>query len=198
MTANLDIDGVDAGNNVFGTGQQRVGFSVGVARISTVDVISHTMTITENGKVLRSFPISAGKPKTPTMNGIHVIKGKAKTVIMDSSTVGIPRNSPDGYYLKVNWAVQFTLGGSYVHSAPWSVGKQGVDNVSHGCVNASPANAQWFYNISRMGDIVQVTGSPRTPNARDGSADWNTKWQEWVPQPTTPGHTDTNAPRTVA
>src|SRR5439155_154311 len=151
VTANLDIDGVDAGNNVFGTGQQRVGFGIGVARISTVDVTSHVMTVTENGKVLRSFPISAGKPKTPTMNGIHVIKGKAKTVIMDSSTVGIPRNSPDGYYLKVNWAVQFTLGGSYIHSAPWSVGKQGVDNVSHGCVNASPANAQWFYNIS-MGE----------------------------------------------
>jgi lipoprotein-anchoring transpeptidase ErfK/SrfK len=187
VTANVDIEGLDAGNNVFGTGRQRLNFTIGSARISTVDVGSHTMTVTENGKVLRSFPISAGKPKTPTMNGIHVIKGKSKTVIMDSSTVGIPRSSPDGYYLKVNWAVQFTWGGSYVHSAPWSVSKQGSDNVSHGCVNASPANAQWYFGNARVGDVLQVTGSPRPPTARDGSADWNTQFSEWVTQPSPPG-----------
>jgi hypothetical protein len=119
-------------------------------------------------------------------------------VVMDSATVGIPRNSPDGYYEKVNWNVQITTGGEYVHAAPWSVKQQGVNNVSHGCVNASPADAQWFFGLSRMGDIVQVTGSPRAPTAKDGSADWNTPFSQWSPQLTTPGHLPDDMPTTVS
>jgi lipoprotein-anchoring transpeptidase ErfK/SrfK len=198
VTADLDIDGLDAGSNVFGTGHQRVNFTVGPSHVSTVDVNSHIMTVTENGKVLRTMNISAGRPKYPTMNGIHFVWGKAPTVIMDSATVGIPRNSPDGYYEKVNWNVQITTGGEYVHAAPWSVKSQGVNNVSHGCVNASPADAQWFYGLSRTGDIVQVTGSPRAPTAKDGSADWNTPFAQWSPQPTTPGHLPSDMPTTVS
>jgi lipoprotein-anchoring transpeptidase ErfK/SrfK len=198
VTADLDIDGLDAGNNVFGAGHQRVNFTVGPSHISTVDVNSHVMTVTENGKVLRTMNISAGRPKYPTMNGIHFVWGKAPTVIMDSATVGIPRNSPDGYYEKVNWNVQITTGGEYVHAAPWSVKQQGVNNVSHGCVNASPADAQWFYGLSRMGDIVQVTGSPRPPTAKDGSADWNTAFAQWSPQLATPGHLPSDLPTSVS
>jgi len=181
VTANLDLEGLDAGGNVFGTGRQRINFTVGPSHISTVDVNAHVMTVTENGKVLRTLPISAGRPKYPTMNGVHFVWGKVKNLIMDSSTVGIPRNSPDGYYEKVNWNVQITTGGEYVHSAPWSVKSQGNNNVSHGCVNASPADAQWFFGFTRMGDVVQVTGSPRAPTAKDGSADWNTGWNQWTP-----------------
>ena len=198
VTANLDLEGLDAGNNTFGTGHQRIGFTVGPSHVATVDVVSHVMTVTENGKVLRTMAISAGRPKYPTMNGVHFVWGKAKTVVMDSATVGIPRNSPDGYYEKVNWNVQITTGGEYVHAAPWSVKQQGVNNVSHGCVNASPADAQWFFGLSRVGDIVQVTGSPRAPTARDGSADWNTTFDQWQPQPTTPGHTPGTESKTAA
>jgi lipoprotein-anchoring transpeptidase ErfK/SrfK len=198
VTANLDLDGLDAGNNVFGSGQQRINFTVGPSHVSTVDVNAHIMTVTENGKVLRTMNISAGRPKYPTMNGVHFVWGKAKTVIMDSATVGIPRNSPDGYYEKVNWNVQITTGGEYVHAAPWSVTQQGVNNVSHGCVNASPADAQWFFGMTRMGDIVQVTGSPRGPTAKDGSADWNTPFNQWSAQLATPGQVPGTQPTAVS
>lgn len=30
----------------------------------------------------------------------------------------------------------------FVHAAPWSVAQQGSSNVSHGCINLSPDNAQ--------------------------------------------------------
>ena len=75
--------------------------------------------------VLRTIPISAGRPKYPTMNGIHFVWGKTKNLIMDSATVGIPRNSPDGYYEKVYWDVRISYGGAFVHAAPWSVASQG-------------------------------------------------------------------------
>jgi len=67
-----------------------------------------------------------------------------------------------------------------VHSAPWSVSEQGRQNVSHGCVNASPADAEWFYGLSKRGDIVVVTGTPRPLASGNGWTDWNMDWQQWV------------------
>ena len=79
-------------------------------------------------------------------------------MVMDSRTIGIPLNDPDGYKLTVNYAVRITWGGVYVHSAPWSVGSQGYANVSHGCINLSPDNAAWYFNQVGIGDPVVVNG----------------------------------------
>lgn len=98
---------------------------------------------------------------------------------MDSVTVDIPQGSPDYYYEKVYWNVKLTSGGEYVHAAPWSVGSQGRVNVSHGCVNASPADAQWFFGFSRVGDVVQVTGTGRPPDTSQAGNDWSINWDTW-------------------
>jgi lipoprotein-anchoring transpeptidase ErfK/SrfK len=100
---------------------------------------------------------------------------------MDSATVGIPRNSPDGYYEKVYWDVRISYGGAFVHAAPWSVADQGSTNVSHGCVNLSTDNAKWFYDFSQRGDVVDVYNSTAAPVLTDpGMADWNLSWREWL------------------
>ena len=75
---------------------------------------------------------------------------------MDSSTYGVPVNSPNGYRTEVDWATQISYSGVFVHSAPWSVGAQGHTNTSHGCLNVSPSNAEWFYDHIKRGDIVEV------------------------------------------
>jgi lipoprotein-anchoring transpeptidase ErfK/SrfK len=124
--------------------------------------------------------VSTGRDKYPTKNGIHVVLAKEQKVVMDSATVGIPRNSPDGYYETVYWNTRISDSGEYVHSAPWSVGDQGRRNVSHGCVNASPADAEWFYGFSRRGDIVEVKGSPEPLQQGNGYADWNIPWEAWA------------------
>ena len=59
-----------------------------------------------------------------------------------------------------------------MHSAPWSVGDQGKRNVSHGCVNLSAPNAQWFYDNFGSGDPVVVKNSVGTYNQPDGAQDW--------------------------
>ena len=41
-----------------------------------------------------------------------------------------------GYSLSVPWSVRFTFSGDYYHDAYWSVGEQGFENVSHGCVTS--------------------------------------------------------------
>jgi lipoprotein-anchoring transpeptidase ErfK/SrfK len=172
---------VDAGNNIWGDVDRTVTFTVGDMHIATVDTDSHTMTVTSNGAVVRTVPQSSGREKYPTMGGIHIVLDKSQHVVMDSSTVGIPVSSPDGYKEDVYWNVAITNGGEYVHAAPWSTGAQGNRNVSHGCVNLSTADATWFYKFSQPGDLVQVIGTGRPPSASDaGTADWNVPWEQWI------------------
>ena len=99
---------------------------------------------------------------------------------MDSATVGIPRNSPDGYYEKVYWDVRISNGGAFVHAAPWSVGDQGHRDVSHGCTNVSTANAKWIYDHSHVGDPVTVKNTPRKVTLGNGWTDWTVPWDTYV------------------
>jgi lipoprotein-anchoring transpeptidase ErfK/SrfK len=181
VTVATKLVDVDAGNDIWGDVDRTVTFTVGERHIATVDTDAHTMTVTSDGTVVRTVPQSSGREKYPTMGGIHVVLDKAQHVVMDSSTVGIPVNSPDGYREDVYWNVAITNGGEYVHAAPWSTGAQGNRNVSHGCVNLSTADARWFYGFSRPGDLVEVVGTGRQPSTTDaGTADWNVPWEQWV------------------
>jgi lipoprotein-anchoring transpeptidase ErfK/SrfK len=180
VTLRAGLAGTDAGDGVWGVKDRVVHFRIGDRHISVVNTTGHQMRVSSNGKTLKVFPVSAGRPKYPTTNGIHFTLEKARQVTMDSATVGIPRDSPDGYYEKVYWNVRISNTGEFVHAAPWSVGSQGSTNVSHGCVNLSTANATWFYDFSQRGDVVQVTGSPKQPNGWSlGVVDWNMSWSSW-------------------
>lgn len=180
VTVTVGIKGVNAGNGVWGVNDRIVHFQVGDSHITTVDAKSDHMTVQVNGQTVRTVPVSLGRDKYPTTSGIHVVLEKTPTIVMDSATVGIPKGSPDYYKETVLWDVRISWSGEFVHAAPWSVADQGHVNVSHGCVNASPADAQWFYNFSRRGDIVQVFNTPRKLESQNGWTDWNMSWQQWL------------------
>ncbi|HZU47969.1 MAG TPA: L,D-transpeptidase [Mycobacterium sp.] len=150
-------------------------FHTGDALVATADDASHTMTVTRNGKVEKTIPMSMGMSSGghQTPNGTYYVLDKKATVVMDSSTYGVPVNSTYGYKVTVQDAVQFDNSGDYVHSAPWSVADQGVRDVSHGCINISPANAKWFFDNFGSGDpIVVKNSSGGTYSKNDGSNDW--------------------------
>jgi lipoprotein-anchoring transpeptidase ErfK/SrfK len=175
------LDGLYLGHGVWGEGRHQTNFKIGDSHISRVDVARHEMYVYQNRQLIKTFPISAGRTQYPTKNGVHITFERSQVVTMDSATVGIPRNSPDGYYEKVYWDVRISYGGAFVHAAPWSVAEQGISNVSHGCVNISTTNAIWFYNWSLRGDIVDVYNSTAAVNTADpGMADWNMSWKKWV------------------
>jgi lipoprotein-anchoring transpeptidase ErfK/SrfK len=155
-------------------GGTKSSFTVPEQLVATVDDATHQMTIIRNGKLEKTFPVSMGKPdgKHETKNGTYYVLEKFTTIVMDSSTYGVPVNSPEGYKLNVADAVRIDNSGSFVHSAPWSVGDQGKRNVSHGCINLSPANAQWFYDNFGSGDPVVIKNSKGIYNAPDGASDW--------------------------
>lgn len=102
------------------------------------------------------MPASLGRPEFPTPVGTYTVLAKERSVNMDSSTVGIPVDSPDGYLLKVDYAVRITSRGLFVHSAPWAVKSMGLENVSHGCIGLNPDDAEWYYNHVNVGDPVIV------------------------------------------
>ena len=102
------------------------------------------------------FPATMGRPAYPTPVGVYTAMAKERSVVMDSSTVGIPVGSPDGYHLTVDYAVRFTSRGLFVHSAPWAVNSLGNDNVSHGCISLSPEDAEWYFNTVNVGDPIIV------------------------------------------
>jgi lipoprotein-anchoring transpeptidase ErfK/SrfK len=180
VTLHANLKGVDAGNGVWGAENRTLNFSIGASQISTVNAVTDKMTVVVNGVVARTMAVSTGRDKYPTTSGIHVVLDKSPSVIMNSATVGIPKGNPDYYYETVLWDVRISWSGEYVHSAPWSVSEQGRENVSHGCVNASPVDAQWFYGLSRRGDIVVVTGTPRPLASGNGWTDWNMSWSQWI------------------
>lgn len=180
VTGNLA--GWNAGTGKWGAGQVSATFAIGDSRISYANLATEQMRVTLNGKTVMTYPISGGRPQYPTMNGDHLVLDRESVVHMVSSTVGIPVNSPNGYDEYVYEDVHISDSGEYVHSAPWSVGSQGFTNVSHGCINLSPTNATSFFNFSRVGDVVEVTGSPRPPASGDhGVMDWDTPWSQWAP-----------------
>ena len=177
VTVNIDTKGVNAGNSTWGATNRSISFTIGKSVVSHVDVKRHVMTVTINGKLARTIPITAGKDGFTTRSGVKVIMEKYTTKRMDAATVGIKPGDPNYYNIPdVKWAQRVTSSGEFIHGAPWSAGSQGSANVSHGCVGMSLADAQWFFNQTLIGDPVTVTGTSRTMEPGNGWTDWNTTW----------------------
>ena len=172
--------GVDLGDGLFGQDDVTTRFTIGDEVIATADDATKTLTVRVNGEVAKTMPISMGKDSTPTDNGSYIVAERLADMVMDSSTYGVPVNSPDGYRTEVKWATRMSYSGIFVHAAPWSVGSQGRANVSHGCLNASTENAKWFYDNTKPGDIVEVVNTVgATLPGTDGLGDWNIPWEQW-------------------
>lgn len=172
--------GVDLGDGLFGQDDAAGTFTIGDEVIATADDTTKTLTVRVNGQIAKTMPISMGKNATPTDNGTYIVAERLPFMVMDSSTYGVPVNSPDGYRTEVNWATRMSYSGIFVHAAPWSVGSQGRANVSHGCLNASNENAKWFYDNTKRGDIVEVVNTVgSTLSGTDGLGDWNIPWEQW-------------------
>jgi lipoprotein-anchoring transpeptidase ErfK/SrfK len=180
VTLNARLYGVDLGDGVYGQTDRTETFRVHDAWIAKADGGTKAMQIFDNGQLVKTMPISLGSPGFPTHDGPHVISDKQPSIIMDSCTYGVCKGQPGYYRERVDLDERISNDGEFVHSAPWSVGQQGDSNVSHGCVNLSPANAQWFYDHFGLGDVVEITnsGGPALP-VWDTYGDWTLGWSQW-------------------
>ncbi|MCL2730060.1 MAG: Ig-like domain-containing protein [Actinomycetia bacterium] len=181
ITARSTLSGVRVQDKLYGGDDKPLTLHTGDRVEATTDAATDQMTFKDDGKVIKTMPVTTGKPGFDTRNGIKVVLEKQQYVQMKSETVGIAAGSSDSYDLPVYWATRVTWSGEYVHAAPWSEGSQGYANVSHGCTGMSTENAEWFFDHVEQGDIVQVVnshGSMMTP-FDNGFGDWNLSWSQW-------------------
>ncbi|UOY03479.1 L,D-transpeptidase [Blastococcus sp. PRF04-17] len=178
VTLDAKLYGVDFGGGIWGEKDRTVSFSIGERHVSIADAASYQMQVYDGDQLVKTFPISAGSPDNPSYNGPHVVTELNRNRIMDSSTYGVPVDSPDGYRTPVEYAVRLSDSGEFVHAAPWSVAQQGRENVSHGCINMSTENAAWFFNFSQPGDVVEIRNSA-AGDLRSPIYDWTIPWAEW-------------------
>ena len=181
VDVNLALNGVNAGNGIYGQLDRNIHFSIGRDLIIKANVATDQMHVLLNGQVARTIPITGGKPGGfQTRSGVKLISEKDLSKRMDSATVGIDPNSPDGYDIPdVQFAMRVTNSGEFLHAAPWSVYAQGHYNVSHGCVGMSTENAHWLYDLADIGTPVEVTGSNRPIEPNNGWTDWDMSWAKY-------------------
>lgn len=181
VSVDADVAGVPAGGGIYGQVDRSMNMTIGDAMVSKVDMNSHEMKVFRNGQLIRTIPITTGEqPKFTTRSGTKVIVEKFRQKRMNSETVGIDPDSADGYDIDdVEYAMRVTYSGEFIHAAPWSVGSQGAANVSHGCTGMSTANAGWLYENSKVGDVVEYTGTDRGTDLTNGFGDWNTSFADY-------------------
>ena len=173
---------VGDGYGRYGTHSYTRSFKIGADVRTHVYVNQHKTVVTRNGKTLRSMPSNAGSPEFPSWDGTMAVVNKERTVRMTSCSVHIAcdKKDPNFYDLVLPWDVRITWSGTFLHYStadPYPGNGYG----SHGCVHLSWDNAQWFYNLSKQGDPVTITGSPRGKSPGDnGYADYNVPWNEWL------------------
>ncbi|MEU4802827.1 Ig-like domain-containing protein [Actinosynnema sp. NPDC023587] len=180
ISISAKIYGKNLGNGVYGEEDRVINTTIGDAVVHEADGGSHQVVTKINGQVARTMPTSMGNAANPTPTGTYVLTEKHDHMVMDSRTYGLALDA-GGYVTPVDWATRMSNSGIFFHSAPWSVGDQGNRNVSHGCLNLSPENAKWVFDLSKPGDVVVVTNSGGPPlESWDGFGDWQIPWDQWV------------------
>lgn len=177
----LNLTGVQAKPGVFGEANITDAFSFRPSMVSVVDASTHTMNVYKAGELVRTIPVTTGKPGFETRSGTKVLITKERTRVMDAATGGTTLESPDYYRVNAEYAMRMTYSGEFVHAAPWSTGSQGSANVSHGCVGMSTANGEWWWNQNEIGDVVVVENTPIIQgDDGNGLTVWNAPWDEWL------------------
>ena len=170
VSVTAHLDGVQGAPGVYGYHTLTQTFNIGSSLIVVASTVTHHMELYQNGQLIHTWPISTGRPGDNTPNGTYLTIDKGNPVDMKGP----------GYNLKVPWSVRFTWSGDYLHDAYWSVGEQGFTNVSHGCVNMAPADAEVYYKMEIPGDPVTVSGSPKAGTWDNGWTMWFLPWTKYV------------------
>lgn len=179
VTVKANLYGREIEKGVYGAADSEISFTTGDLVEAVVENSLKVIRIYHNHELVREFPIALGRDGSyDTPNGFYVVGDRHDAMTMDSRTYGLGLDA-GGYVTDVNYATQLSYSGIYLHSAPWAMGDIGYRNVSHGCINASPSDAQWFMNFVKRGDVVEIRGtSGATLTPYDGLGYWNLDWEQ--------------------
>jgi Bacterial Ig domain/L,D-transpeptidase catalytic domain len=191
VTLKLALDGVEGAPGIHGVQQKTVTFHIGRNQVSYVDAKTKQMKVTQDGKVVKTIPISAGAPEHTTYEGQMVISEKFTQTRMNGATVGFKDSDGKGEYdiKDVPHAMRLTNSGTFIHGNYWGAPSVfGNVNTSHGCVGLQDVKgagdpntpAAWFYSHSLIGDVVVVQNTgDKTVAPDNGLNGWNMNWAQW-------------------
>ncbi|MEX3103532.1 L,D-transpeptidase [Streptomyces niveiscabiei] len=191
VTLKLALDGVEGAPGVVGVQQKTVTFKIGRNQVSYVDAKTKQMKVTQDGKTIKTIPISAGSPDNKTYEGTMVMSEKFKETRMNGATVGFTDDDGKGEYdiKDVPHAIRLTNSGTFIHGNYWGAKSIfGSTNTSHGCVGLSDTKGAndtgtagyWFYTNSIVGDVVVVQNTgDKTVAPDNGLNGWNMSWADW-------------------
>lgn len=167
--------GVDMGDGLYGGADMSTDFTIGRSQIVKANAPSHRMQVVRDGQVIMDIPVSYGEgdqDRNVTRSGIHVVTEKYEDFMMS--------NPPFYENVRERWAVRISNNGEFIHANPESLAAQGNTNVTNGCINLSPADAQAYFPTALYGDPVEVTGTRIPLSAADGDVyDWTIDWNTW-------------------
>jgi len=109
-----------------------------------VDLSQQRVYAYDGDTVVNSFIVSTGTWQTPTVTGQYHIWIKL---------VSTPMSGP-GYYLPGVPYTMYFYKGYALHGTYWH--NNFGTPMSHGCVNLSIPDAEWLYNFSSVGTLVNV------------------------------------------
>lgn len=185
--------GLDFGGGNYGVTDLTSDFTIGRAQIVRANAPSHRMEVVRDGQVVFDFAVSYGEgneDRNVTRSGVHVVTEKYEDFMMS--------NPP--YYTNVRerWAVRISNNGEFIHANPESLSAQGNTNVTNGCINLSPGDAQSYFPTALYGDPVEVTGTRIDLSAADGDIyDWALDWTTWQGMSALPAGSDSAAASTA-
>jgi lipoprotein-anchoring transpeptidase ErfK/SrfK len=179
VTFTADLEGVKGGSGLYGVKNYDTTLKIGARMISKIDARKHMMYVYRDGKRVQTMRISAGMATTreyTTTSGVHLTMERGNPVRMISP--GREKGDPGYYDVMIANAVRISNSGEYVHAKnnTWA---QGVQNVSHGCVNARPDQAKWFYDHFQRGDVVDIAGTKRKLEWNNGWGYWQLPFSQW-------------------
>ena len=171
----VQLAGVPLGDGYYGKSDLTVDLKIGRSFVMTVSNKSKQMIVKQDGKVIKTLPVSLGKASTPSSSGTMVVMEKARHTVFDTTDT----DPVHGYKTPIDFAQRITWSGQFIHAAPWSEGKQGHVNVSHGCVNVSEAMGAWLFARTMMGDPITVSGTEEKLKQGNGWTDFNVSYDQW-------------------
>lgn len=137
----LTVDGVVGPATWNALGVKEIPPMKATRRIN-IDVVSKILTLSENNRVVKTYPVAVGKPLTPTPLGNWTIT--QKTV------------NPGGAFGARWMRISVPWGGYGIHGTdnPSSIGTA----ASHGCVRLYNEDVIDLYNRVEVGTPVRITG----------------------------------------
>ena len=111
------------------------------------NITTKRMYAYQNGVLLKTFLIDAGKPSTPTPIGTFKVLYKVPIMNMTDNATYFQPN--------VQWILFFDKNGHSIHGNYWRpLSAFGNLNTSHGCIGVVNSDAEWIYDWAPVGTTI--------------------------------------------